>query len=42
MNSSLLTGEVYISGTVRNQELTAYEEKWPDLTIEYDINNLVM
>lgn len=42
MNSSLLTGEVYISGTVRNQELTAYEQKWPDLTVEYDINNLVM
>ena len=38
---SLLTGEVYISGQVRNQELFTYDTKWNDLEVTYDSSNLV-
>lgn len=38
---SLLTGEVYISGQVRNQELLQYDTLWSDLEVTYDANNLV-
>lgn len=38
---SLLTGEVYISGQVRNQELLTYDNKWNDLEVKYDSSNLV-
>ena len=38
---SLVTGSVYISGQVRNQELVAYESKWPDLEVTYNASNLV-
>lgn len=38
---SLLTGDVYISGQVRNQELMKYEAAWNDLEVTYDPQNLV-
>lgn len=38
---SLLTGQVYISGQVRNQELVKYESAWNDLEVTYDAQNLV-
>lgn len=41
MNSSLLSGEVYISGAIRNQELLNYETAWSDLEVSYDPQNLV-
>ena len=41
MNSSLFSGTVYISGTIRNQEIIAYKEAWTDLTVNYDPSNLV-
>lgn len=41
MNSSELSGEVYISGSIRQRELDAYEEAWPDLEVSYDPANMV-
>ena len=41
MSQSLLTGEVYISGQIRNQELLNYDAAWPDLDVTYDPQNLV-
>lgn len=41
MNSSLLTGSVYISGTIRNQEINNYTNAWSDLTVDYNIENLI-
>lgn len=41
MSQSLLTGEVYISGQIRNQELLNYDSAWPDLDVTYDPQNLV-
>ena len=38
---SLLTGKVYISGQVRNQELLQYDALWDDLEITYNAMNLV-
>lgn len=38
---SLLTGSVYISGAIRNQELIAYANKWSDLEVSYNAQNLV-
>ena len=38
---SLLTGSVYVSGEIRNQELLTYANKWSDLEVTYDSNNLV-
>ena len=38
---SLLTGSVYISGAVRNQELLAYASKWSDLEVTYNPQNIV-
>lgn len=38
---SLLTGSVYISGAVRNQELLAYASKWSDLEVTYNPQNNV-
>lgn len=37
---SVITGKVYISGQVRNQELLNYE-KWKDLEVSYNPTNLV-
>lgn len=41
MSQSLLTGQVYISGAIRNQELLSYDSAWPDLDVTYDSQNLV-
>lgn len=41
MDSSYLSGYVYISGPIRNQEIESYSSKWPDLTVEFDAKNLV-
>ena len=41
MNSSNLSGDAYISGSIRNQELANYADAWPDLTVDYDENNLI-
>ena len=41
MSQSLLTGEVYVSGAIRNQELVSYDAAWPDLDVTYDPQNLV-
>lgn len=41
MSQSLLTGQVYISGAIRNQELLSYDAAWPDLDVTYDSQNLV-
>jgi len=41
MNSSLLSGDVYISGAIRNQELLNYTHYWADLDVTYDPRNLV-
>lgn len=38
---SLLTGSVYVSGAIRNQELLGYATAWPDLEVTYEPNNLV-
>lgn len=38
---SVVTGQAYISGAVRNQELLNYENAWPSLTVTYDAINLV-
>lgn len=40
-NSSWLSGNVTISGAIRNQELLNYASAWPDLKITYDPANLV-
>lgn len=41
MNNSTLSGSVYVSGAIRNQELLHYANAWPDLTVSYDTNNIV-
>lgn len=41
MNTSLLTGDVYVSGAIRNKELDDYETAWPDLNVTYDSEKLV-
>jgi len=41
MNSSVLTGKVYISGAIRNQELLNYAKAWADLEVTYNVANLV-
>lgn len=38
---SMITGKVYISGQVRNQELVNYENSWKDLDVSYNAENLV-
>ena len=38
---SMITGKVYISGQVRNQELVTYENSWKDLDVSYNPDNLV-
>ena len=38
---SMVTGKVYISGQVRNQELINYENSWKDLEVSYNPDNLV-
>ena len=41
MNSSYLSGSVYISGSIRLQELDDYTRAWPDLTVNYDPEGVV-
>jgi len=41
LNSSYLSGTVYVSGQVRSQELVNYASKWNDLTVTYELANLV-
>lgn len=41
MNNAVLSGKVYISGAVRNQELANYAAAWSDLEVTYDPTNLV-
>lgn len=41
MNKSYLSGSVYISGQVRNQELIRYANAWNDLEVTYSPENLV-
>jgi hypothetical protein len=38
---SLVTGQVYISGQVRQQELNGYAAAWSDLEVTYNPENLV-
>ena len=38
---SMITGRVYVSGNIRNQELLNYENSWKDLEVSYDPTNLV-
>ena len=41
MSSSTLSGTVYISGQIRNQELLNYADAWNDLEVTYDASQLV-
>ena len=41
MSNTYLSGKVYISGQVRNQELVKYAAAWKDLEVTYDSQNLV-
>lgn len=38
---SMVTGKVYVSGAIRQQELLRYEEAWDDLTVSYNTDNIV-
>lgn len=38
---SVLTGEVYVSGSIRNSELGNYELAWNDLEVTYNSANLI-
>lgn len=41
LNESSLSGQVYISGQVRSQELANYEEAWDGLVVRYNPANLI-
>ena len=41
LDVSVLTGEVYISGQIREQELTNYDNAWENLDVTYDATQLV-
>ena len=41
LNESSLSGQVYISGQVRSQELANYEEAWDGLVVRYNSANLI-
>lgn len=38
---SLLTGSVYVSGQIRQQEILNYSKSWSDLEVTYDSGNVV-
>lgn len=40
-SGSVLTGEVLVSGAIRNQELSNYAARWTELKINYNPQNLV-
>ena len=41
VETSVLAGEAYISGAIRNREIEEYEDAWPNLTVTYESENLV-
>jgi len=41
LDISSLAGTVTVTGAIRNQELLKYAEAWPDLTVKYNVNNIV-
>ena len=41
LNESSLSGQVYISGQVRSQELANYEDAWDGLVVRYNSANLI-
>lgn len=41
LDISSLAGTVNITGAIRNQELLKYAAAWPDLTVKYNVNNVV-
>lgn len=41
VETSVLAGEVYISGAIRNREIEEYDDAWPNLTVTYESENLV-
>lgn len=40
-DTSILTGQVYVSGAIRNQELLNYANAWSNLEVTYNSGNLV-
>lgn len=38
---SVLSGDAYVSGSIRNQEISNYETQWPELAVTYEPENLV-
>lgn len=38
---SVLAGDVYVSGAIRNHELLSYAEAWENLTVTYEPTNLI-
>ena len=41
MNKTSLSGKVYVSGAIRNQELANYAAAWSDLEVTYNPENLI-
>lgn len=41
VDTSVLSGTVYVSGAIRNQELLNYANAWENLVVTYDAANLV-
>ena len=41
LETSVLSGQAYVSGAIRNQEILNYSTAWPNLTVGYNPNNLV-
>ena len=39
--TSVLTGKVYVSGQIRNKELSNYSEAWANLDVTYDASSLI-
>ena len=40
-SQSVLTGDVYVSGSIRNSELANYEHAWSNLDVTYNSSNLI-
>ena len=41
LDTSSLAGTVTVTGAIRNQELLKYAAAWPDLKVNYNVNNVV-
>ena len=41
LSESELSGQVYVSGVIRSQEVAEYQAAWQDLRVTYDTNKLV-